>query len=160
MDQRSEVEWWVIASQACNIYNPCFQKVPVFELVAAHRIDKCEPQKSRGDNPRALHVEVQAANEIMALELDIQKRWWLPRPLLAECPPPMFRVRDAKPGIDSDWSKNLWLDNFAGWLARSYTRIALPNAFNDAMRDSRIEEVLKEKLTKHQGYAIWNLSVS
>ena len=125
--------------------------MPVFELIAARLIDKCEPQNSKGDNPRILHVEARSANDkIMALELDIQKRWWLPRPLLAELEAPTFHVRDARREVDSDRSKNQWLDKFIGWLARSYTRVALPNAFNEAMRKSRIEEILKEKLTKHK----------
>jgi hypothetical protein len=147
-----DVDWWVISSQTCNIYNSSFQKVPVFELVAARLIDKCSPQMSKGDKPRILHVEARSESEntIMALEIDIQKRWWLPRKLLAEIQPPTFHIRDAKCGIDPDWFKKLWLDNFSGWLARSYTRIALPNEFNDAMVASRIEEVIKEKLTKHK----------
>ncbi len=150
LEEHRKSDYWVIASQACNIYNPCFDKVPVFELMGARLIEKCNPQMSKGDNPRILHVEARVENEVMALELDIQKRWWLPRTLLAELHAPKFHIRDARRDIDSDWFKNLWLDNFAGWLARSYTRPALPNAFNDAMRNSRLEVVLKDKLIKHK----------
>jgi hypothetical protein len=146
------IDYWIIASQACNIYNPCFIKVPVFELMAARLIQQCNPQMSKGDNPRILHVEAcsESENTIMAFEIDIQKRKWLPRKLLAELQTPIFHVRDAKCGIARDWSKNLWLDNFSGWLSRSYTRIALPDAFNNAMVRSRIEEILKEKFIKHK----------
>jgi hypothetical protein len=84
------------------------------------------------------------------LELDIQKRWWLPRRLLADIPAPTYHVRDAPRHVEQDWLKNQWQDNLAGWLARSYTRVALPNAFNEAMRVSRFKDVLENKLTKHK----------
>lgn len=149
-EEHREVVFWVITSQACNLYNPCFQNVPVFELVAASKIDLCDPKKSKGDNPRVLHVQAKSADQTIALELDIQARWWLPRRLLADLRAPIYHVRDAQRHVEHDWFKNQWQDNFAGWLARSYTRVALPNAFNDAMRDSRFQDVLEKKLTRNK----------
>lgn len=147
----NEVALWVIASQACNLYNHCFQNVPVFELVAASEIDSCDSRKSKGDNPRALHVQARSEDHrTISLELDIQKRWWLPRRLLANLQAPTYHVRDALRLVEQDWFKSQWQDNFAGWLARSYTRVALPNAFNDAMRDSRLKDVIENKLIRHK----------
>lgn len=152
-DGHDEVEWWVITSQACNLYNANFEKVPVFELVAACQIEACHPMKIKGDNPRILHIEARSSEDkVIALELDIQKRRWLPRALLADLPAPTFSVRDAERGVEPDWLKNQWQDNLAGWLARSYTRVALPDEFNTALDDSRIKAVLEEKLTKYKDY--------
>lgn len=35
-----------------------------------------------------------------------------------------------------------------GWMARSYTRVALPDAFNEALSNSKIDSVLRDKLAK------------
>lgn len=151
LEDQSDANYWVIASQACNIYNPNFEKVPVFELVAARQIDECDPKMVKGDNPRILHLTARSqGGDIIALELDIQERRWLSRSLLAQIPGSTIYVRDAKRDEGPDWNKNLWLDNFIGWMARSYTRVAFPDEFNDSMRVSRIEEILKDKITKHR----------
>jgi hypothetical protein len=159
LEEDKGVDWWVIATQPCNIYNPDFQKVPVFEVVAACEITECLTRLSKGDDPRVLHLEVQADDEIKALQIDIQNRKWLPRNLLANLSAPKFHIRDTQPNpnIDANWSKKTWLDNFVGWVARSYTRIALPDDFNLALKKSKIEDVFKEKLAKHhdQLYGIY-----
>lgn len=162
LEKHKGIAWWVISTQACNIYNPSFEKVPVFEVVAACELeDGCIPKMSKGDDPRVLHIEVQSGEEIKALKLDIQIRKWLPRALLAKLPTPKFHVRDVDQDSDANWSKKQWLDNFVGWIARSYTRIALPDEFNSVLQKSKIDAVLKEKLTKHheQLYGIY-LSVN
>lgn len=134
-------EFWVIISQSCNLYNDCFDHVPVFEVVAACQVDSCDPSKTSGDNPRILHVEaVSETGEIIMLALDIQTRRWLQRRLLGTIEKPNFQVLD---------SKKRWLDNLIGWVARSYTRISLPNAFNDTIRDSKIGELLKKFFKTH-----------
>jgi len=157
LEEDKGVDWWVIASQPCNIYNPDFHKVPVFEVVAACEITECLTRMTKGDDPRVLQLEVQDDNEIKALQIDIQKRKWLPRNLLAELSASKFHIRDTQPNIDTNWSKKTWFDNFVGWMARSYTRIALPDDFNLALKKSKIEDVFKEKLAKHheQLYGIY-----
>ena len=149
-EENRDVAFWVIASQPCNLYNPCFKNVPVFELVAASEVSQCDPGKSKGDNPRILHVKAESVDKTMALELNIQRRRWLPRNLLAEIQASVFHIRDALRNSELDWFRNQWQDNFASWLARSYTRIALPNEFNDAMKASRLREVIESKLAKHK----------
>lgn len=150
-DGHNDAHFWVITSQACNIYNACFQKVPVFELVAATEVEKCDPKKMRGDNPRLLHVEARSAdNQVVCLELNIQKRRWIKRTFLAKFAPPIFHVQDVGHDGSVDSLKRLWLDGLAGWLARSYTRVALPDEFNNSLKCSKIGECLEEKLTKHR----------
>ena len=156
LEEDEGVDWWVIATQPCNIYNPDFQKVPVFEVVGASEIEKCHPRMTKGDDPRILHLEVQADNETKAVQIDIQIRKWLPRSLLAKLSAPKFHISDVQPN-DANWSKKNWLDNFVGWIARSYTRVALPDEFNVAIKKSKIEDIFKEKLAKlhEQLYGIY-----
>ena len=148
-NNHGNITYWVIASQTCNLFNPDFQKIPVFEIIAASQIDECAKNMIRGDNPRILHVKAQAETEIIALELDIQKRVWLSREILSQLPAPIYSILDTKKELDEQWMKKQWLDNFIGWLARSYNRVALPDAFNEAVKNSRLREILESKLTKH-----------
>jgi len=143
------ITYWVVASQTCNLFNPDFQKIPVFEIIAASQIKECAKNMIKGDNPRILHVKAQAEAEVIALELDIQKRVWLSREVLSQLPAPIYSILDAKKELDEQWMKKQWLDNFIGWLARSYNRVALPDAFNEAVKKSRLRDILETKLTKH-----------
>lgn len=150
IEGHDNVNWWVITSQTCNLYNGDFAKVPTFEVIAAKKIDTCQASMIKGDNPRILHVEARSSDEKIAIELDIQKRHWFSRKYLAEISGPKFNVSDANRETEPGWLKNQWRDNLAGWLARSYTRVALPDDFNVAMTGSRLKAVLEEKLTKHK----------
>lgn len=148
--ESKEVSHWIIASQTCNLYNEKFDLVPVFEVVAAKQIDKCSPDKVKGDSPRQIHVVASSEDGLICLDIDIQKRKWLPRSLLAELPPSKFHVIDAAKQRQHAWLDKQWLDLFSGWLGRSYTRVALPDDFNDALARSKIDDVLRKKLVNHK----------
>ena len=140
-------ELWVVVSQTCNLYNPFFDRVPVFELVGASQLlDGCSAAKAKGDDPRILHVEATGANGVVSLVIDIQARKWLPRTYLAKLSAPRYSIQDPP---RADWATEpTWLDNLAGWLGRSYTRVALPDEFNEALSKSKLLKVLDEKVTK------------
>jgi len=144
--QENHFDFWVITSQTCNLYNPSFENVPYFELAPAKLILECHKGKTQGDHPRILHVDAQVDNEQpIHLELQIQNRRWLPREVLAKLTAPTLNIRDGQNEQDTKW-----LDNFAGWLGRSYTRVTLPDKFNDAIQISKITDVFEEKLRKHK----------
>jgi len=147
--EHSHIKWWVVASQTCNLYNADFEKVPVFEIIAATQIDQCAKAMTKGDNPRTLHVKAQAQAETIALELNIQKRVWLLRESLRQIPSPKYQILDTKKANDSQWMKKQWLDNFIGWLARSYNRVALPDSLSNAIRTSKLRDIFEKKLSKH-----------
>ncbi|MFN2355484.1 MAG: hypothetical protein ABR512_13305, partial [Desulfopila sp.] len=150
-EEGNSSEWWVIASQTCNLYNASLDNVPKFEIVAAKQIKSCNAGFIRGDHPRILHVEAQSqsdATAVISLELDIQNRKWCKREILAQLEPPKHRLIDVPRTTESDGLKKLWLDNFICWLTRSYNRVTLPDQFNDAVRVSKIEDVFKKKLSK------------
>lgn len=147
-DMGGDASHWIVASQTCNLYNENFDLVPRFEVVAANKIDECKPEKVKGDNPRQLHVVATAQDGCICLDVDIQNRKWLPRSLLAELPAPAFHIVDGSQDQQPAWLDKQWLDLFSGWLGRSYTRVALPDEFNEALAKSKIEDVLKKKLIK------------
>lgn len=142
-------DWWVIASQTCNLYNSCFENVPDFEVVAGTGITECNPAFTKGDHPRVLHTTAQNDNSQINLEIKIHDRKWCSRKLLAALPSPSYKLKDANPDEAPDWIKKQWLDKFVGWISRSYTRITLPDAFNEAIQQSKIDNILKNKLSKH-----------
>jgi hypothetical protein len=118
--------------------------------VAACGIETCDRGKIRGDNPRILHIEARSGEKVIALELNIQKRRWCPRKILGKLPAPTFYVRDIERGTEPDWQKKQWLDIFVGWLARSYNRITLPDAFSNAIKKSKLQNIFEKKLTNYK----------
>lgn len=158
--EKPKPELWVVVSQACNIYNSSFELVPVIELVAARRIDECKSSNSRGDHPRILHVEARSTDKVIALELDIQTRRWLPRATLADLEAPEFRIMNADRVDGEPAMKGQWLEVLAGWMGRSYTRVALPNALNDALKDAKITSVLNDKLAKAKADELYGIYLS
>jgi hypothetical protein len=144
------IDHWIVVSQTCNLYNPSFDLVPKFEVAGAALLDSCHPAMTKGNDPRVLHV--QAVNVdgdgTISLSVNIQVRKWLPRLFLSDIPKPQFAVVDPS---RADWStKPTWLDNLSGWLARSYTRVALPDDFNDALKKSKLRAVLEDKIPKEK----------
>jgi hypothetical protein len=145
----SDDDYWIIASQTCNLYSKNFEQIPVFEIVSAKKIEKPDPAFVKGDHPRTLHVRGRLGTEFVYFAIDIQCRAWIPRQLLAEIGSPDFHLIDEPKEGAADWAKNQWLEIFSGWMGRSYTRVALPDEFNDALAGSKIKDVLHSKLTKH-----------
>jgi hypothetical protein len=140
-------EWWIVASQACNVYNQSLELVPVVELVAARSIEKLDPSKVKGDNPRTLHVRASGKLGQCLVEVDIQRRVWISRCNLAAVAEPEYHIQDTPHSNINESTQVNPLDLFVGWMARSYTRVALPDEFNLAMSESKIAELLKKKLT-------------
>lgn len=145
-DGQEDIQYWVISSQACNIYNEYFDKVPVFEVVGAQPVDSLNSAFLKGDNPRILHVAAQTSMGLLNLSLDIQRRRWVSRKMLATISNPVAAVCD--PAL-TDKDETRWLDNLAGWMGRSYTRVALPDAFNQIFDISRIKEAFDRFLKEH-----------
>lgn len=144
----SNESWWIVASQTCNLYNPNFCKIPVVELISARSIPKLEKSFSRGDNPRTLHIEAIGDRGTIFLEVDIQSRTWIKRQLLVEIGDPDYEIVDSSRDT-SGWMNSQWLDNFAGWIARSYTRVTLPDDFNNILKKSKIQDVLNSSLMRN-----------
>lgn len=144
---RKQPDYWVIASQACNIYNDDFAKVPLIELVGGKHVASRNPAFAKGENPRLLHVLAVSDMQGVSIELDIMTRQWISRSKLAKIAESPLRLRKT----DTDNPKGGivdWNDLFATWLSRSYTRVALPDAFNDAISKSKINKIIDSQLVK------------
>ncbi|NMZ58176.1 hypothetical protein [Pseudomonas nitroreducens] len=141
------IEFLVVASQTCNLYNFSLTNIPVFELVGAKRLDNCNNAYTKGDHPRILHLEsITQDQETILLEVNILQRYWLDRRILASTSP-IASIRDSCDLHDPDIMKKQWLDKFSGWLARSYTRVTLPDEFNTALEKGRLKKYINSKLT-------------
>lgn len=143
------IDFWVVISQTCNLYNFSFENVPAFEVVGAKRVDTCEKAYTKGDHPRTIHVEsvLVDTGEVLCLAINILERRWLARDLLAKISGPIASIQDAIDIRDPAIMQKQWLDKLAGWIARSYTRVTLPDEFNRALNESRIKKVLESTLT-------------
>lgn len=134
----------MIASQSCNVQHDDFEKIPSIELIRATSIksDEEQPKLAAGTNPRVLHTVARCDDgEVMGLVLKVEERVWVPRQLLLGWPPAKFRLEDS--GEDArDRRKEI----FAAWLGRSYTRVELPNSFNDLFKSTKLKEFFDKKL--------------
>lgn len=146
--QNNGHDYWIIATQTCNLYSKNFEQIPVFEVIAAKRIESLNAAFVKGDHPRTLHVRGRLGDDFAFFSVDIQSRTWISRNVLAEIGGPDFKLVDEPKG-SAEWGKNQWLETFSGWLGRSYTRVALPDEFNDALAASKIKDILHSKLAKH-----------
>lgn len=143
-------DWWVVVTQTCNLYSDSLHNVPLFELVGAEQTEECERAFAKGDHPRILSVEALGPDsENIFLKISIQKRVWLSREKLGVLPAPSYSIQDSQDEEKRRIGKDQNLDKFIGWVARSYTRITLPDEFNAAMRASKIAEVIERRLTKN-----------
>lgn len=136
----TQCDHWVVASQTCNLHNPQFERVRLVELVGAKSLANLNPSMSDGSNPRKLHACATHEDHSMGVyvECDIQSRLWIDRKLLAQLDPCKYSLRD-KPGAPH---LDRQQDMFAGWLARSYTRLELSDELNQALDESTIADML------------------
>jgi len=138
-----ECDYWVLASQTCNICSDNFESVPLVEWIGANKIDentyKGSSIKSSGSHPRNLYVYATSndGSEKVYFSLEIHARVWFDRRILSELTPLSIQLRDV--GISDAENQK---DAFIGWMARSYTRVELSNELNDALTESRVIRLL------------------
>lgn len=144
-EHHPDCEWWVVASQACNIYSCDFQRIPVVELVGASAIKELGESR-KGGHPREIDLSAKGSGGELLIKVESQKRIWIPRRLLVDLEAPKFQVRNDRTRPFT--YETQWLDKFSSWLARGYTRVALPDAFNVALGKSQIRNILESRLAK------------
>lgn len=139
---------WIISSQTCNVQHESLDQVPLVEVIAARELSSTEfnSDLARGIRPRTLHTCGSSEVGQIFLALEIHQRFWLPRSMLAQCRPSQFAIED----LSGDFSGR-FKEVFASWLGRSYTRLELPNDFNDALDYSGIKGKIFSKLRRHDG---------
>jgi hypothetical protein len=130
--------YWIVCTQSCTVVSPCLIRDPFVEIVEGQRVAKYVPKcaEARGKNVRKFHLPVDGA-EFQALEININSRRFVRRELLLGVTPAGFTVAEES------------RRNFAGWIARYYTRIALPNELVRRLNITilgRLEPFLKGRL--------------
>lgn len=138
---------WIVISQTCNLRNSSLVKVPSVELVAARPIDAMDRKFAGGSNPRILHTKAYyGESQEQCYELDIQQRCWIPRESLSANAPSGGALKDLDGDLEGRFKEEL-----ANWIARSYTRIELPDQFNEAIRKSKMYKLLEKIVRLDQG---------
>jgi hypothetical protein len=137
-DMGAEGEYWVLCTQSCTVVSPCLIRDPLVEIAKARPLAKYSAKsgEARGRNVRKFHLPVGDAS-FEALEININSRRFINRETLLRISPASFSVTDGA------------RRNFAGWIARYYTRIALPNELVKRLNVTilgKLEPFLKGKL--------------
>jgi hypothetical protein len=125
---------FVVISHHCDVTNLSFEIEPNVELLRATVLPSSEKEGSYawGKHPRFYRIRRKAAESQSVWEFSIQDRFSVPRTYLTQAEPGQSET------LESDEIRNL-----ANWLARRYTRVAFPDAF-----DKRTRRAI-EKLRKH-----------
>lgn len=128
----------IVCTQSCSLLNPSLGKFPNVEVMAASRLPdgkyKANDDLARGKVVNELHLRLdQPANG--AISIDLNRRYFVPRDLLLKRVP-----------AEESVSARL-VPALAAWIARSYTRVALPDALVVRLKPlvERIGNVLKRK---------------
>lgn len=126
------------------MYNPSLEDVPLVELIGANLLSESEFKFdiSQGGRPRLLHTRATAEDgATLAFSLQIQDRLWIDRIVLSQIPRSTHQILD----LAAD-PAGRYKETFANWLARSYTRVELPDNFNVALDRSGIKAKILAKL--------------
>jgi hypothetical protein len=135
-DPSSEV--LIIVSQSCSVVSPRFDVDPNVEAIVARKISvfREKAPEATGKNQRKLHIKLaQEVTGYVALECDINKRFTFDRMKLLDLE--LLKLL----AIESGEPKKL-----AAWIARHYTRIALPDELVKKMKIQllpTLENILK-----------------
>lgn len=141
VEEHREVTHWLVASQACNLFNADFDKIPRVEWVGAKQIQtsNIDSRIKFGKNPRLLQCYVLDQGDSDSwYECDIQARHWSPRTCLAAIAP--IAALEDKAG--DDWTAKQ-KDIFARWIARSYTRLELSDELGESLKSGKFSAVME-----------------
>lgn len=129
--------YYVVCTQSCTVVSPCLIRDPIVELAIGKPVTKfnSKSHEARGRNVRKFHLPISGIG-FEALEIDLNSRQFVSRELLLKIDHADLQVTDEA------------RRDFAGWIARSYSRIALPTQLVKQLKISiikKLEEFLEEK---------------
>jgi hypothetical protein len=131
-------EWMVVCSQSCTVVSPRLDNDPTIEIIVAKQVEKFAPQspEARGKNVRRFHLPILGTEGFQALDCNINRRLLMPRREFLH-----FAPHETIKASVAD------VRNLAGWIARYYTRIALPNELvRRATQKHGLFEIIKSAL--------------
>lgn len=127
-------ELLIICTQSCTVVSSRFETDPVLEAMVIKPLAKYNHKafEATGKNQRKLHIEVVDNSQFKCVECDINRRFFFDRRNLLKISP----SQEVEVGIEG-------VTKLAGWLARSYTRIALPNLLVERVKAEILPLILK-----------------
>lgn len=130
----SEGELLIICTQSCTVVSPRYSTDPVVEAIVVKTLAKYNSKsfEATGKNQRKLHLEVFKNPQIKSIECDINRRFFFDRQHLLKMNPLNEIEIDAQ-GVTK----------LAGWIGRSYTRIALPDLLVERLKPEILPFILK-----------------
>jgi hypothetical protein len=142
--QLTNGELFILCTQSCTVVSSRFATDPIVEAMVVKLLPKYNPRafEATGKNQRKLHIEVIGSSEFKCIECDINRRFFFDRHLLLNINP----LHEFEIGMEGS-------TRLAGWLGRSYTRIALPNLLVERVKPELLTLILKcldEKQTHGQ----------
>lgn len=130
----AEGELLIICTQSCTVVSQRYTTDPIVEAMVVKTFVKYNSKsfEATGKNQRKLHLEVAADTEIKCIECDINRRFFFDRKHLLSINP-MQEIEIGTRGVNK----------LAGWLGRSYTRIALPDLLVERLKPEIFPFILK-----------------
>jgi hypothetical protein len=129
-------EMLVVCTQSCTVVSERINTDPHIEFLVAGPVKKYSQRshEATGKNLRQFHLPISGLPGTKALACDINRRFFVDR---RECirRSPEGGVTASEEGVR----------NFAGWIARYYTRIALPN---ELVTRAKVNDGLFENIQK------------
>jgi hypothetical protein len=116
---KHEQEWLIVCTQSCSVCSMRFDADPVVEVAAATPQSKFNARspEAKGKNARRLMLPLSGSDALSAIVCDVNRRTFIERRCFLQWRP------NASIRLSESARKT-----FQGWLARYYTRIALPNS--------------------------------
>ncbi len=129
--------FFVVCTQSCTVVSPDLSRDPFVEIAEGRRLEtfRAKSPQAVGKDVRKFHLPIGQA-DFPALEIDINSRRFVRRELLIKIQHAGFTVSDVA------------RRNFAAWIARYYSRIALPNELVRRLRTTilgKLSSFLKAK---------------
>ncbi len=132
--QLTNGELLILCTQSCTVVSSRFATDPIVEAMVVKLLPKYNPRafEATGKNQRKLHIEVIGRSEFKCIECDINRRFFFDRHHLLNINP----LQEFEIGVEGS-------TKLAGWLGRSYTRIALPNLLVERVKPELLTLILK-----------------
>jgi len=116
----------IIVSADCDVSNPDLSKEPHVELLVARAIGAADGNKTRGKNPREIHITIEDGMSKIVFRSFVDERERFPREILLPLTPDR-----------SSWISKPDLRAIRRWLAKRYFRSAFPDQFNERLNVNR-----------------------
>lgn len=127
-------EMLIVCTQSCAVVSRQLEANPLIEFIVAEPVEKyhANSPEATGRNLRCFHLPIGGLPNTEALACDFNRRFFADRRDCLKCAPNVsVQVRE-------EHSRNL-----AGWIARNYTRIALPDSLVERAKGGLFKILVK-----------------